>query len=372
MSMTLALTLLVVLFLAYSNGSNDNFKGVATLYGSGTCSYGSALAWATLTTLAGSLLALWLARGLTESFKGKGLVPDSVTTQPAFLVAVSLGAALTVLLATRLGLPVSTTHALTGGLVGAGLLASAGEMHFAVLGRGFFLPLLLSPVIALALAGLLYPVFRWTRRRFGIISQSCVCIGQTFEEVTLQTDGSLALVRTGAVIEVGQASACVQRYQGRMLGIQAGPLLDGLHYLSGGAVGFARGLNDTPKMVALLLAGEAVNPSLGLVLVALVMASGGLLNARRVADTMSRKITLMNPGQGFTANLATSLLVAGASRLGLPVSTTHVAVSSLFGIGLVNRTANARMIGTILLAWVTTLPLGAALAAGVYLVLRIV
>ena len=166
MSITLALTLLlVVLFLAYSNGGNDNFKGVATLYGSGTCSYRSALAWATLTTLAGSLLALWLARGLIESFKGKGLVPDSVTTQPAFLVAVSLGAALTVLLATRLGLPVSTTHALTGGLVGAGLLASAGEMHFAVLGRGFFLPLLLSPVIALALAGLLYPVFRWTRRR---------------------------------------------------------------------------------------------------------------------------------------------------------------------------------------------------------------
>ena len=87
---------------------------------------------------------------------------------------------------------------------------------------------------------------------------------------------------------------------------------------------------------------------------------------------MSRKITTMNPGQGFTANLVSSLLVAGASRLGLPVSTTHVAVGSLFGIGLVNRTANAKMIGTILLAWVTTLPLGAALAAGAYLVLRIV
>ena len=74
----------------------------------------------------------------------------------------------------------------------------------------------------------------------------------------------------------------------------------------------------------------------------------------------------------FSGRPARSLLVAGASRLGLPVSTTHVAVGSLFGIGLVNRTANARMIGTILLAWVTTLPLGAALAAGAYLVLRIV
>ena len=102
----------------------------------------------------------------------------------------------------------------------------------------------------------------------------------------------------------------------------------------------------------------------------LVMAAGGILNARRVAETMSRKITTMNPGQGFTANLVTSLLVAGASRLGLSVSTTHVAVGSLFGIGLVNRTTNAKMIRTILLAWVTTLPIGAALAAGLYLLLR--
>ena len=100
------------------------------------------------------------------------------------------------------------------------------------------------------------------------------------------------------------------------------------------------------------------------------MALGGLLNARRVAETMSRKITRMNPGQGFTANLVTSLLVAGASRLGLPVSTTHVAVGALFGIGVVNGTARARTILSIVLAWITTLPLAALLAASSYLLLR--
>jgi PiT family inorganic phosphate transporter len=370
-SVTAFLILFAVLFLAYGNGGNDNFKGVATLFGSGTCSYRSALAWATATTLTGSLLALWLARGLVEAFKGKGLVPDAVTTQPAFLLAVSLGAAATIILATWLGLPVSTTHALTGSLAGAGVLA-AGQVQIAALGKAFLLPLLLSPVAAVALTMLLYPLFRLSRRWCGITSQSCVCIGQTYEAVTLQADGAMALVRTGAVIEVGQASSCVERYQGRMFGLQAGPFLDGLHYLSAGAVGFARGLNDTPKIVALLLAGEALTPRLGLLLVAVVMAVGGLLNARRVAETMSRKITRMNPGQGFTANLVTALLVAGASRLGLPVSTTHVAVGSLFGIGLVNRTARARMILTIVLAWVTTLPLGAALAAGAYVVLSMV
>jgi PiT family inorganic phosphate transporter len=193
--------------------------------------------------------------------------------------------------------------------------------------------------------------------------------------VKINLDGTLSLVRTGLAVEVGQSSsACVERYQGRVFGLEAGRLLDGLHYLSGGAVGFARGLNDTPKIVALLLAadagGEALHPNIGLALVAVVMAIGGLLNARKVAETMSKKITRMSPGQGLTANLVTSVLVAGASGVGLPVSTTHVSVGSLFGIGVVNGTARVRVILTILLAWVTTLPLGAALASGCYLLLR--
>jgi PiT family inorganic phosphate transporter len=370
MSLILVVILFAVLFLAYSNGANDNFKGVATLFGSGTCNYRTALAWATVTTVAGSLLALLLAHGLVETFKGKGLVPDPVTVQPAFLLAVGLGAAMTVMLATWTGLPVSTTHALTGGLVGAGLLAAPGEVRFASLGTSFVLPLLFSPVVALLLTVVVYPLFRWVRRTCGVTSRSCLCIGKTYEEVTAQPDGSLLLVRTGGIIQLGEISECVERYQGRMLGLEAGPVLDGLHYLSAGAVGFARGLNDTPKIVALLLAGEAVHPNLGLGLVALVMAAGGITNARRVAETMSRKITRMNPGQGFTANLVTAFLVTGASRLGLPVSTTHVAVGSLFGIGVVNRTAQVKMILTILLAWVTTLPIAASLAACLYAGLR--
>jgi PiT family inorganic phosphate transporter len=370
MTLTLALIAFAVLFLAYTNGANDNFKGVATLFGSGTCTYRTALVWAAVTTLAGSLLALALAHRLVDTFKGTGLVPDAVTAQPAFVLAVALGAALTVLLATLTGLPVSTTHALTGGLVGAGLLAAAGDVQLAALSKTFILPLLFSPLAAMVLTIVIYPLFRWARRRSGVSSVSCVCVGAVYEEVAARPDGRLLLVKTGLAAEVGTASECVQRYQGRVLGVEAGRLLDGLHYLSGGAVGFARGLNDTPKIVALLLAGEAIDANLGLTLVALVMAVGGVLNARRVAETMSKKITRMSPGQGFSANLVTSILVAGASRLGLPVSTTHVSVGSLFGIGVVSGTARARMVLTILLAWVTTLPLGAALAAGSYELMR--
>ena len=372
MSFTLLAILLAVLFLAYANGANDNFKGVATLFGSGTASYRTALVWATLTTLAGSLCALLLAAGLIDTFKGKGLVPDAVTRDGRFLLSVSLAAAGTVLIATRVGMPVSTTHALTGGLVGAGLLAAAGDVRFEALGTQFVLPLLFAPVASLVLAVALYPVARWLRQSTGVTSQTCVCVAGMTEEVSIQPDGTLMLVRTGARVEVASMTECRTRYAGAVAGVQVGRFLDGLHYLSGGAVGFARGLNDTPKMVALLMAGEATHPNVGLVLVAAAMATGGIISARRVAETMSKKITRMTPGQGLTANVITALMVTVASRFGLPVSTTHVSVGSLFGIGLVNRTARRRTILSILIAWVTTLPTAAILGLLTYWVARVI
>jgi PiT family inorganic phosphate transporter len=151
-----------------------------------------------------------------------------------------------------------------------------------------------------------------------------------------------------------------------MLGLEAAPVLDGLHYLSAGAVGFARGLNDTPKIVALLLTANILATDLELASVAALMALGGMLSARRVAGTMSRRITRMNAGQGFAANLVTSVLVVLASLAGLPVSTTHVSVGALFGIGVVNGTARKGTALAIVLEWITTLPLGALLGGAAY------
>ena len=134
---------LAVLFLAYANGANDNIKGVATLIGSGTTGYRTALVWATGTTFLGSLAALLLAGRLIHAFRGKGLVSDTLSGSPEFLLAVALGAAVTVLLATLFGFPISTTHALTGGLVGAGLVAVSlgiSTLHLGALGAMFVLP----------------------------------------------------------------------------------------------------------------------------------------------------------------------------------------------------------------------------------------
>ncbi|MEO6595229.1 MAG: inorganic phosphate transporter, partial [Planctomycetota bacterium] len=213
--MLIALTILAVLALAYANGANDNFKGVATLYGSGTLSFRRALMVATVATLLGSAVSIVLAGELVKGFSGKGLVPEAMTHMPAFLAAVAGAGALTILLATRLGLPTSTTHALTGALLGISVFSLGNLEAGAALWNSFLLPLLLSPLLAVSAAALLYWLFARTRQQLGVEADSCVCI----EEVQLEQarlaptcgrgDAAAVLQRRSPLqLSVGQAAQC--------------------------------------------------------------------------------------------------------------------------------------------------------------------
>jgi PiT family inorganic phosphate transporter len=371
--MVFILLFLAACFLAYSNGANDNFKGVASLYGSKTASYRTALAWATVTQIAGSITSIFLAQALLKKFSGKGLVPDTLVTSEHFLLAVAVGAALTVILATLTGFPVSTTHALTGAMVGCGLLASGSGVNFAALQKGFLLPVLLSPVLAILLAAVLYIVLRFLRITFGVEKEWCACIGSE-ERVLVMPQPASAIARQAILPEYsvmfGETSACAERYRGSMVGVNTQQIMDGAHLLSAGVVCFARALNDTPKMVAVLLILKALNITWGFVAVAIVIAIGGLVHSRKIAETMSNKITAMNHGQGFASNLCTGILVISASVFGLPVSTTHVAVGSLFGIGLTTGKANPKVMMSIVLSWIITLPCAALIGSLLYFVLK--
>ncbi|MEO6163672.1 MAG: inorganic phosphate transporter [Candidatus Binatia bacterium] len=359
------------LFVAYANGANDNFKGVATLFGSGTADYRRALGWATITTFAGSLTAFFLATRLVSIFQGKGLVPGFLVQSEPFIAAVILGAALTVILATKVGIPISTTHSLTGALLGSGLVAAGGQLGLPTLLAGFLLPLLVSPVIAVALAALCYPLFSRAIAYAGFTSETCVCVGNEFVSTFVTPDGRMFTETTpGLRVIVDNPAACAQRLTGTVFGINGQRLLDIGHFFSAGAVSFARGLNDTPKLVALGLAVSVLDLAWSVVLVALFMALGGLVHSRKISETVGKRITPMDSDQGFVANLATSFLVIVASKWGMPVSTTHVSCGALFGIGIANGRAQWSMIRTILLAWVLTLPTAALLSAASFNLLR--
>ncbi|MEW9898080.1 inorganic phosphate transporter [Chitinivorax sp. PXF-14] len=341
-------------FLAFANGANDNFKGFATVWGSGTLDYRRALFLATIATVAGSLLSWMLADGLVQQFSGKGLVASEATQSLPFIASVAMGAAVTVFLATRLGFPISTTHALIGGLVGAGA-AQTGGVHFAKLADTFLLPLLVSPLLAAVLGVLAY---RLLKKRPAEKDCACVALEPIVAPVADSASQMSAML---PVIVIEQASECERAAMPVRFSISK--YLDRLHVGSAMAICLARGVNDTPKLVALLLLAHSLGASQGsVVLIALAMALGGVLFAKKVAQTMSQRVTRMDHTSGLAANLITASLVLFASKLGLPVSTTHVSVGAIAGVGASSSTLDWHALRNVLLSWVLTLPLAAGVA----------
>lgn len=362
----MALALLSVILLAAANGANDNFKSVATLLGSGVADYRRALAWGTAATFAGSIAAMTLGAHLVAAFSGKLFVSAATLALPHYGVAVCLACALTLAAACRLGLPVSTTHALGGALIGAALLGPQGGIDWGAALWQVFLPLALGPAVAFFLAWLLYPLVSRLRRRLGLKRARCLppppgpggmSAGATAVILPWQA-------RWTAVPAPPALPPVREYYVGQVFGVEAGRALDRLHYLSAGLLSFARGVQDTPKIVALLwMVQPFVSPKVAFAGIGLAIALGGWWGAQRVAQTLSEGITELNPGQGLSANLITSGLVLAASPLGVPLSTTQLSCGALFGIGALTGRAHWRTIAGIVGAWMATLPLAAAIAA---------
>jgi PiT family inorganic phosphate transporter len=354
----------VVFLLAWANGANDNFKGVATLYGCQTVGFRAARLWCTIATAAGAVVSLMIAEGLLMSFSGGGVLAAEEVTD-SMLASTGLASGATILLATLWGMPASTTHALIGALVGSALSTNAGDIHVPELVQQFVQPLLLSPIIAMVLAMGLYGVLRWGRQRLRVTSESCVCLARPAPALA-GANGFTAVQAAGSAVEmrVADAAICVERYRGCIMGIRAQSIVDAVHVAGSGAVCFARAVNDTPKIAALLFGATffAGASHIGMLIwVIIPMLLGGWLQSRRVAQTVSYHITSMNTGQGLTANLIAALLVISASQWALPVSTTHVVCGAICGIAAMNRKADFRVIGQIVSTWAATVPLGLVL-----------
>ncbi len=349
--------------LAWANGSNDVSKGIATLVGSGVSSFRAAVVWGTAWTVAGGLLAAFASQGLVKAFSGDGFLERPIPGT-GFLSAVAAGSIAWVLLATRTGMPVSTTHAIAGALAGAGIVArGVSGLHFGFLTERIALPLLLSPIASMVLVLAIFPLLR----RSVLHAESyCVCIER---RVAISAEG-LAMSELSAAV-VAREPDC-----------EASPAvtarvsaLDGLHWLSSALTSLARGLNDTPKIVALGLAASSIAGFSGVAFYALVAAAmgvGSLAAGFRVTETLARKVTPMSPAEGFCANLVTTLLVGFASFVALPVSTTHVSSGAIIGVGLRGDGAGVRRatVRDMLFAWLVTLPVAALAGGGAWALIR--
>ena len=367
----LAYAALVVVagLLAWANGSNDVSKGIATLVGSGVSNFRTAVVWGTLWTVAGGLVAAFASQGLVATFSGKGFLSAPISGA-SFLTAVAVGAIAWILFASRTGLPVSTTHAIAGALAGAGIVAEgASALHWAFLGKRVALPLGLSPLISVAL---IYAVFPLLHRGVVRAESYCVCVERRY---AIAAAGGLAMSQvSGAEVSSAVVSRAADCDVSPAVTARVGAV-DALHWFSSALTSFARGLNDTPKIVAL---GIAASAGLGLsglsfyALVAAAMGAGSLVAGFRVTETLARKVTPMTPAEGFCANLVTTLLVGLASFVALPVSTTHVSSGAIIGIGLHRGAASVSWttVRDMLLAWLITLPVAALVGGLAYALLR--
>ncbi len=348
------LVLILVLGLAAANGSNDVSKGVATLAGAGVARLRTAVVWGAVTTAVGCLVSLHFAAKLTALFS-KGIVSAKPT--PAFAAAVLIGTAAWVGLATWRRLPVSTTHALVGSLLGAGTVFAASSVKWAALVVKVVEPLLLSVLIAWAVSTILSIGGKFVSNRVRV------------SKATKAPEGEKVLVTAGAAAQTGaEPEPAVRPEPAERLGV-----IGAAHWLTAGMTSFARGLNDTPKIVAIgsfaLLSG--LTPTGLLFLVTAAMFIGAIVVGQLVAARLANDVIKMSHAEGFTANLTTAVMVALGAFHGWPMSTTHVSTGAITGTAGLNLSRiKGKTVRDFVIAWVVTPPVAGAVAVIVFLILR--
>jgi PiT family inorganic phosphate transporter len=342
---------LLVLALAWANGANDVAKGVATLAGSGVATPRQVIIWGAVCSVMGGIVALLWGSALVSVFS-KGFLSEGTNATLAFSIGAVFAAAAWVLFATQLRLPVSTTHGLVGGIAGAaiGSFGMTG-LHAPAIASKALIPLLASPLIAIGLCWLLLLATRYIEKRRPQWSPGC-CARADYEQDPF------------VCVPEGERPSPLARRVWRTL-----------HWLSAGATSFARGLNDVPKMAALLLPVIALagatsqSAMLPIIAVTIAMGAGSLWGGYRLLPILAQRVTRMDERTGLVANLGTSALVLAASPLGLPVSTTHVSTGALMGVRFgENARPDTDALKIILFAWLVTLPVAAILG---YLTSRI-
>tara|TARA_R110001592_G_scaffold363402_1_gene688366 strand:- start:73287 stop:74561 length:1275 start_codon:yes stop_codon:yes gene_type:complete len=393
------------LFMAWGVGANDVANAMGTSVGSRALTVKQAILIAMVFEFAGA----YLAGGEVTSTIRKGIIdPAFIAETPELLVFGMLSALLAagtwLLIASMMGWPVSTTHSIVGAIVGfAAVGISVDAVNWGKVGK-IVASWVVSPVLAGSIS---YMLFRSVQkliltqddpfsRAKKIIPIYMFAVGFLIAMVTLlkgfkhifkdagiaMSFGECALMAAGVGIFVSLiGSVLLSRVErdeeaekgNRFASVEK--VFAVLMVFTACAMAFAHGSNDVANAVGPLAAVvsvvrsgtvevESIMPSWILLLGGVGIMLGLATYGFKVMGTIGRKITELTPSRGFAAELGAAATVVLASGTGLPISTTHTLVGAVLGVGLARGIAalNIRVIGTIFMSWLVTLPAGAALA----------
>ncbi|MGQ0613261.1 MAG: inorganic phosphate transporter [Planctomycetaceae bacterium] len=333
-------TIAVALVFDFYNGMNDAANSVATVVSTRVLTPRQAVLWAAFWNFVAAFL---FGTAVAKSIHGGVLKLDSISQM--LVLSTLLGAILWTHACTKMGLPISVSHALIGGLIGAGLMKSGfdfGVLMIAGVAKiGVFI--FLAPIIGMASGAMLMILVYWLfRHRRPAKVDRVFRVGQLF---------------SAAAFSLGHGGNDAQKTMGMItMALVAG--------------GFLASPLD-PATGKLL----APNVPLWVVLAAhAAIAVGTMLGGWRVIRTMGTRLTKLKPVQGFCAETAGALVLFGVTAAGIPVSTTHSVTGAIMGVGSARRLRAVRwgVATKILWAWIITIPTSAIVSGLTYWLLDVV
>ena len=320
---------LIALALAFDflNGLHDAANSIATVVSTRLLSPVQAVLFAAV----GNFVAYWMVGLHVAETVGKGIIDKDVVT-PAVVFGALVGAMFWNVLTWVKGIPSSSSHALIGGLLGAGIMHGGfGAVESSGTSKTI-IAIFLSPMIGFALAMLMVLITSWLFRG----------------------------------------------YQPR----RAERVFKSLHLISSAAYSISHGGNDAQKTMVIIavllystgtLKGEFHVPEWVVLACYTAISLGTLSGGWKIIQTMGSKLTQLNHHTGFCASTAGSIVVFGASAMGIPVSTTHAITGSVVGTGAARRASAVRwgVATRVVVAWFITIPASAAVGATFYLLTRL-
>ncbi|MGB8224143.1 MAG: inorganic phosphate transporter [Polyangiales bacterium] len=408
-TIVLAIAAAAGLYMAWNIGANDVANAMGTSVGSGALTLRRAIIVAAIFEFGGAML---VGGTVTQTIR-QGIVDVGAFGSDPLIIAVGMtccliAAAIWLNIATYAGWPVSTTHSIVGAVVGFGLVAGGFDaVHWSVMGK-----IVASWVISPLLGGLLgYLGFVFIKRRilnadrpllalrgwgpilvfpiFAILTLSALFKGLKPLKLDLALGPSVGIA-VAVGLSASMASVPLLRNFAKRAAkdkrertYHAERVFQVLQILTACFVAFAHGSNDVANAVGPMAAvfgatsgeigADVAVPYRVLLIGAVGIVIGLATYGYKIMATVGKKITELTPSRGFAAEFGAATTIVLASKLGLPVSTTHTLVGAVIGVGFARGIGaiNTRVVSGIVASWFITVPFTAILAAGLFLIGRI-